>query len=226
MTPMLRSTWILIAVLASLAPASAASARSRDALRGAKLQAVAGMLSITETRCPQGSSACGKATLDEKFDASRPRTRSAEGRTGFPMGARIAGRGSGQCYAESPPETFTGPDGSVQFLGSAARVTPGKFHSTRIVASTSKRGVRIAWLEPLTPGITCDYFGEPDTSLEVPAAQKLADALVSPLIGTRALKRSRFSVTIAGSQEWNDPAADGTQIAGRASWRLKLTYVR
>lgn len=223
---MLRSTWILLAVLASLAPASAASARSRDALRGAKLQSVTGTLTITETRCPQGSSACGKATLDEKFDASKPRTRSAEGRTGFPVGVRVPGRGTGECYAESPPETFTGPDGSVQFLGSAARLTPGMFDTTRVVASTSKRGVRIAWLEPLTPGISCDYFGEPDTKLEVPAAQELPDALISPLIGTRTLNRSRFGVTIAGSREWNEPQSDGSQVNGHASWRLRLNYAR
>ena len=223
---MYRSTWILFAVLAVVALPSAANARPLEALRGAKLQSVAGTLTISETRCAQGSTSCGKATLQEKFEATKPRTRSAEGRAGFPAGVQIPGRGTGQCYAESAPTVITGPDGSVQFLGSSARVTPARFDATRIVASSSRRGIRIAWLEPLTPAIGCDYFGEPDTRLALPAVQDIPSALVSPLIGPRALKRSRFSVTIAGSQEWNEPASDGTQVAGRASWRLKLAYKR
>lgn len=221
---MYRSTLILFAVMAALALPAAASARKVDALRGATLQSVAGTLTITETRCPQGSTSCGKATLDEKFDATKPRTRPADGRTGFPLGVRIPGRGTGQCYAESAPTVITGPDGSVQFIGSSARLTPGRFDATRIVASSSRRGIRIAWLEPLAPAIACDYFGEPDSTLAVPAAQALAGGLISPLIGPRVLKRSHFGVTIAGSQEWNEQAADGTQVAGRASWRLRLEY--
>jgi len=219
---MLRSTWILLAVLASLAPASAASARPRDALRGAKLQSVAGTLTITETRCPQGSNACGKATLVEKFDRAGSRTNSGKGHPGFVASVRISGQGTGQCYAESPNTVITGPDGSVQFIGSAARLIPGRFDFTRIAASSVRRGARIAWLEPLTPGISCDYFGEPDTTLALPATR--AGALLSPLITTRTLERPHFSVTIAGSQEWNEPQPDGSQVNGRASWRLKLKY--
>lgn len=223
---MYRSTWTLIVVLAAVALPAQAAARPLEALRGATLKTVTGTLTITETRCPQGSTSCGKTTLTEKFNAARPRTRATDGRPGFPAGLRISGRGTGQCYQESPPETITGPDGSVQFIGSAARLIPGDFDSTSVVASGSKRGVRIAWLEPLAPGVACDYFGEPDTGLALPVAQALPDALVSPLIRPRALKRSKFSVMIAGSQEWSDPAADGGVVAGRASWRLRLGYKR
>jgi hypothetical protein len=221
---MYRSTWLLIALLAALALPSAAGARARDALHGAKLQSAAGTLTISESRCAQGSTACGKATLTEKFDATSPRTSAGKGRPGFLAAVRIPGRGTGQCYAESPATVITGPDGSVQFIGSAARLLPGKFDSTRIATSSTKRGARIAWLEPVAPGISCDYFGEPDTTLTLPAAY--TSSLLSPLISTRTLKRPRFTVTIAGSQDWNGAAADGTQIASRASWRLKLNYTR
>jgi hypothetical protein len=223
---MYRSTWILLAVLAVVALPAQAAARPLKALRGAELQSVAGTLTITETRCAQGSSSCGQATLTEKFDAAKPRSRSVGGQPGFPAGLRIPGRGTGQCYQESAPEVITGPDGSVQFIGSAARLLPGRFDATSVVGSSTKRGVRIAWLEPLAPLIACDYFGEANTTLALPSAEQLPSALISPLIVPRVLKRSRFSVTIAGSKEWDEPAADGGNVAGRASWRLRLDYER
>jgi hypothetical protein len=222
---MARAASILATVLVLLLPGAA---MARDPLHNAKLQSATGTLTITETRCPPGSTTnCGKARLDEKFSTTpEPTTRSAPGRPGFPLGRRIAGKGSGQCNAESPTTEVTGPDGSAQFLGSASRVTPGKFTGTRIVVASARRGIRIAWLEPLAPGVRCDYFGEAGTDLALPAANELPIALVSPTIAPRVLKRSRFSVTIAGSQEWNEQAADGTAVAGRASWRLRLDYRR
>ena len=223
--PMYRSLWFLCAVIATLSLPAGASARTPDALRGAKLRSATGTLTITETRCPAGSTNCGKTKLEETFKAVKPRTRASEGRPGFSTGVQIVGQGTGSCSAESPVTTVTAADGSLQII-SAARTIPGKFDSTRVVASSTRRGVRIAWLEPLAPAIACDYFGEPDTVLALPAAQRLPSALISPLIRPRALKSSRFSVLIGGSREWNDAAADGTPIAGRASWRLTLKYTR
>jgi hypothetical protein len=221
-----RAASILVPVLVLLTLPAAATAR--DPLRGAKLQSATGTLTITETRCPPGSTTnCGRARLDEKFRAApEPTTRSVPGRPGFPLGRRIAGKGGGQCSAESPTTVVTGPDGSAQFLGSASRVTPGKFAGTRIAVATSRPGIRIAWLEPLAPGIRCDYFGEAGTGLALATGNELPTALVSPMIAPRVLKRSRFSVTIAGSQQWNEQTADGTAVAGLASWRLRLDYRR
>jgi hypothetical protein len=189
----------------------------------ATLQAANGTLEIKETRCPPGSSACGTAQLDESFKAGpKPRTRSAPGRPGFPAGLRIHGKGTGKCYAESPPTTTTAPDGSTQFLGSAARVEPGSFGATRIAVRSGKRGVRIAWLEPLTPSLGCDYFDQPGTNLALPATATLPSALVS----RNALARSRFSITIAGSKDWAEITGDGTRVTGRASWKLQLSFKR
>jgi hypothetical protein len=217
---------LLPALLGLLAPA-VTHARPPDSFRGAKLQAASGTLTIKETRCPPGSSDCGTAQLDERFAAkSGPKTRSAQGRTGFPRGLRIRGTGSGKCYAESPPSVITGPDGSAQFVGSAARLEPGSFSATRVAVAAGKRGVRVAWLEPILPSISCDYFGEPATKLAVPAGQTLQSELVSRTIPPRVLKRSRFSVTIAGSQGWKATAGDGTQVTGRATWKLRLDYAR
>jgi hypothetical protein len=121
--------------------------------------------------------------------------------------------------------TQTGPDGSVQIITGAAQLLPGEFIATRVAIASSKRGVRVAWLEPLAPSIECDYFQEPDTLLALPSTQAVPSALVSPTISARMLKRSRFSITIAGSKEWNDTAADGTIVNGRGSWKLRLDYV-
>jgi hypothetical protein len=41
-----------------------------------------------------------------------------------------------------------------------------------------------------------------------------------------ALARSHFSILIAGSREWSEQAADGTNVSGHASWRLRLDYKR
>jgi hypothetical protein len=221
---MLRLTWIL--VLAALALPASASARPLDVLRNAKLQSASGTLTITETRCPAGaqpgSPDCGKATLDETFDSAAPRTRSVDGAPGFPAGFRATGRGRGTCEAESPTTVVNGPDGSAQLLGGSARVVPGRFDATRVVLAAGKHGVRIAWLEPFAPSIACDYFDEPGTTVDVPIAQGLPSAVIGP----SALKRSRFSATIAGSQDWNEPVADGTQVSGHATWRIRLDYKR
>lgn len=220
-------TSILLAVFVALVTPALAQARPLDSLRGAKLQAASGTLTIKETRCPPGSSNCGTAQLDETFDAKpSPKTRAAQGRSGFSQGLRIRGRGRGKCYAESPPTFTTGPDGSAQFLGSAARVEPGSFSATRVAAAASRRGLRVAWLEPIAPSMGCDYFDEPSTKLSVPSGQQLQNGVVSRTVAPRVLKRSRFSITIAGSQGWNETASDGTQVSGRATWKLRLDYAR
>jgi hypothetical protein len=110
-------------------------------------------------------------------------------------------------------------------LAGSAQLLPGEFATTTIASAGNSRGVRVAWLEPLAPSIDCDYFQQPDTTLGLPATQAVPPALVSPTISARTLKRSHFSVTIAGSQNWNDTAADGTVVTGTASWKLRLDYV-
>jgi hypothetical protein len=220
-------TWILLTSFLTLLAPAISQARPLDSFRGATLQAASGTVTIKEIRCPPGSNDCGSAQLDEKFDArSGPKTRSAQGRSGFPQGLRIRGKGSGKCYAQSPPSFVTGPDGSQQFLGSAARVQPGSFGATRVAAAANRRGVRVAWLEPIVPSIGCDYFDEPSTHVAVPSGQKLQSGLVSHTVAPRVFRRSRFSVTIAGSQGWNRTAADGTRVTGRATWKLRLDYAR
>jgi hypothetical protein len=164
--------------------------------------------------------------LDETFKAGpTAKSRPAQGRPGFPTGSRVHGTGSGKCYAESPATTTTGPDGSAQFLGSAARLEPGSFRTMRIATASSSRGLSITWVEPVTPSLRCNYFGEAGTELALPPGQALPGALVAT-IGPRALKRARYGTTIAGSQDWTSTAADGTQITGRASWKLRLDFRR
>jgi hypothetical protein len=209
--------------LAALVLPAGATARPLDLLRGAKLQAATGSLTISETRCPPGSTDCGHLTLRETLKSGpKPRTRSARGRPGFPVGVRVSAGGGGQCEAESPTTVITAPDGSTQLLSGASRLDPGKFDTTRIVVAGSNRSVRIGWLEPLVPGIACDYFDERGTQLAVPAGPPL-QSVVLPL---HVLKRSRFSATIAGTQQWTGQAADGTQVTGSATWRLRLDYRR
>jgi hypothetical protein len=147
------------------------------------------------------------------------------GRTGFPTGLRVAGRGTGTCESESPTTVVTGPDGSVQLLSGSLLLEPGKFAASRIVAASSKRGLRIAWLEPLAPGIECSYFDEAG-ALSLPIADGVPAELASPVIPPRVLQRKRFGVTIAGSKDWVDQAQDGTQLAAHAAWRLRLEFVR
>jgi hypothetical protein len=214
---------VLALVLALAVPAGAV-ARPRDLLHGAKLESATGTLTISESRCAQGSTAnCGEVRLQEKFKTGpKPGARTTAGRTGFSAGVRINGAGTGECSAQSPTSLVTGPDGSQQFLGAASSVEPGKFAVTRVALAGGRRGVRIAWLEPIAPGFDCDYFNERGTSLRVPAAARLQSSLVR----VRVLKRSRFSVTIAGSKKWTRQESDGTQVSGLASWRLRLTYKR
>jgi hypothetical protein len=223
------STMVLAALAAATVPA-AAGAKGADALRGARLQKAVGHLTISESRCPPGAHAasdCGHAKLIEDFGSgAKPRTATVGGRPGFPLGARINGRGTGACTMESAPTIVTGPDGSAQFLGSASRIVPGRFRATKVVARNGKGGVRVAWLEPLVPAIGCTYFDDRGTRLAVPAAGTVPAGLVSPVIAPRVLRRARFSVRIAGSQEWTDQAPDGTQVSAKASWRLRLAYKR
>jgi hypothetical protein len=215
---------LLLTTLLALVVCAAAQARPIDDLRKAKLQAVTGTVTVSESRCPPGSTSCGKTKLDEKFaTGSAPKTRSAPGLPGFPTGLKIVGQGTGECYAESPV-TASGPDDS-QILTSAARLTPGKFRATRVAVAASKRGVRIVWLDPLRPSISCDYFDQAGTLLSLPPAAEVPKSLVSPTIGARMLKRERFSVTIAGSKDWSETAADGQLVTGSASWKLRLDYV-
>jgi hypothetical protein len=224
---MKRPTLILLTALLALLVPALAAARPLDRLHGAKLQAATGTMTIKETRCPAGSSDCGTTQLDESFGAKpAPRTTSASGGTGFPQGLRVRGKGSSKCSAESPPSVVTGPDGSTQFVGSAARVSPGRFKTTRIALAANKRGVRVAWLEPIAPSVSCNYFDDPATDLAVPARQPLQRGLVSHTIGSRMLKRTRFSITIAGSQGWDETTGDGTRVIGRATWKLRLDYAR
>jgi hypothetical protein len=224
----LASTFLVAALTAAALPAAAGA--GVGALRGAKVHKAVGQLTISETRCPptaQSQSDCGIVRLKEDFGSgATPRSSTVPGRKGFPLGTRISGRGTGVCTAESPPEVVTGPDGSAQFLGSASRLTPGRFRASKVVAGNVRRGIRIAWLEPLAPGIACTYFGERSTKLALPAAGAIPPALVSPVLRARVVRRSRFSVLIAGSQEWTDQEQDGTRVAGKASWRLRLDYTR
>jgi hypothetical protein len=223
----MRSLLVISVLTALLVGPASAGASDLQSLKKAKLQRATGTLTITESRCTPGSSDCGKAKLESAFATTEAsRTQRAQGRPGFPLGASISGRGSGECSAESPTTVVTGPDGSIQFLSGASRLEPGAFQSTRIAAVAGKRGVRIAWLEPLTPGLACDYFEQPDTTLALPASPALPRALISPYLSPRALRRKHFSVTIGGSQDWTEQDADGTNVAGQATWRLRLEYKR
>jgi hypothetical protein len=214
---------ITAVALAGLVLPAGAAARRPDLLRGATLHAAAGSLTISESRCPAGSSDCGHVTLRESVSTRpQPRTRLVGGRVGFPVGVRVAAAGGGRCEAESPTTIITASDGSAQILTGASRVVPGKFNATRIVVAGGKRSVRIGWLEPLSPGIACNYFDERGTELAVPAGPPLQ----SVRLPARTLARSRFSATIAGTQQWTEQAADGTQIRGTATWRLRLDYRR
>jgi hypothetical protein len=218
----LTSTLVLIA----LALPAAAAARPVAGLNGARLQAATATVKLSESRCaPDTTTNCGKSELTETFKGAKPRTTSARGQAGFPAGLKIAGKGSGSCYTESPTETVTGPDGSIQIITGAAQLLPGEFDATRVAIASGRRGVRVAWLEPLAPSIECDYFQEPDTLLALPSTQAVPPALVSPAIGARTLRRSRFSITIAGSKDWSETAADGTIVNGQATWKLRLDYV-
>jgi hypothetical protein len=216
----------LLTALVALLLAGAAQARPLDDFRKARLQRATATLRLSETRCAPGTTTnCGKTQLDESFTSTAPRTGSAPGQPGFPAGVRIPGKGTGQCYTESPTTIQTAPDGSVQVLGGAAQLLPGEFAATRLAVAGTRRGVRVAWLEPVAPSIDCDYFQEPDTLLALPATRPVPSALVSKTIGARTLERGRFTITIARSQGWNDTAADGSQITGTATWKLKLDYV-
>jgi hypothetical protein len=218
----LTSTLLLIA----LALPAGAAARPGAGLQGARLQAATATVKLSESRCAPGTTTnCGKTELTETFKGTTPKTSSVQGQPRFPAGLQIAGKGSGSCYTESPTETVTGPDGSIQIITGAAQLLPGEFRATRVAIAGGKRGVRVAWLEPLAPSIECDYFQEPDTLLALPSTQAVPSALVSPTIGARMLKRSRFSITIAGSKDWNDTAADGTIVNGHGTWKLRLDYV-
>jgi hypothetical protein len=216
----------LLLLLPALVVPAVAQARPLDDLRRAQLKAVTATVTLTERRCPAGSANCGTTKLVETFRSGpKVKTRAAEGRPGFPAGVRIAGKGSGECDEESPSVTITGPDGSVQFLDGALRVTPGRFGATRIAVASNQRSVRVAWLEPLAPSVSCDFFSQPDTVLSLPSTAEVPDALVSPAIGSRVLRRARFSIRIAGSKAWNETAADGRLVTGHASWKLRLDYV-
>src|SRR5690242_18988888 len=78
----------ILALTLALAMPAGAAARSRDLLRGAKLQSATGTLAISESRCPQGSTEnCGEVSLQEKFKSRpRPGARTSAGRTGFSAG--------------------------------------------------------------------------------------------------------------------------------------------
>lgn len=220
----LPSTLLVFVLLALLLPA-AAGARPLDDLRNARLQAVTATVKVTHTRCAPGTTTnCGKAQLDETFRSTKPKTSAVRGQPGFPAGLQIPGQGTGSCYAESPTITQTAPDGSVQIITGAAQLLPGEFAATRVAISGGKRGVRVAWLEPVAPSIDCDYFQTPDTTLALPATQTVPPALVSPMISARTLKRSRFSITIAGSKDWTETAEDGTAVTGKATWKLTLDF--
>jgi ribosomal protein L4 len=50
--------------------------------------------------------------------------------------------------------------------------------------------------------------------------------VTSRLIAPRVLRRSHFTVQIAGKQQWASTAADGTKVTGSGSWSLTLKYTR
>ena len=220
-----------VAAVAASAFPCAARAGTLDAVRAAKLERAVGELKISESRCPAGvqpgSSDCGKLALTSSFaSGARPRTRATAGRAGLPVGRRIPGRGRADCSAESPATVVTGPDGSTQILSGASRLEPGRFTGTQIAVGSAKRGIRFAWLEPLAPSVACMYFDDPATKLALPASAESTGSGVAVTIARRVVRRSRFSVVIAGSREWAEQEPDGTQVAGRASWRLRLDYRR
>jgi hypothetical protein len=218
-----------VAVVAATASPCAAGAGTLDAVRAAKLQGAVGELKISESRCPAGvqpgSSDCGKLALTSSFEsAAKPRTRATAGRAGLPLGRRIPGRGRAECSAESPTAVVTGPDGSTQILSGASRLEPRRFAATQIAVGSGRRGVRFAWLEPLTPSVACTYFDDPATKLALRPSAETADSVVAVTIRRRVVRRARFSVVISGSREWSEQEPDGTQVIGRASWRLRLDY--
>ena len=215
---------------AALAFPGAAVAGTLDAVRASKLLGAAGRLTISESRCPAGvqpgSSDCGKVALSSSFQtAAKPRTRAATGRGNLPIGRLIIGRGRSECSAESPATVATGPDGSTQIFSGASRLEPGQFVTTQIAVGGSKRGVRFAWLEPLAPSVNCTYFDDPATTLALPRlAQAVDSAMATVTVSRRVVRRARFAVVIAGSRDWTEQEADGTQVAARATWRLRLDY--
>ena len=203
---------------------AAARAGALNAARDAELRSAVGSLSITETRCPPGSAACRHLTLTTRFaSGSHPRVRRTRGRARFAFGLRLSGRGSGTCSAESPSVVVAAPDGSMQLLGGAQRAEPANSDATKIFIGAGRRGARWAWREPLTPGFRCVYFDEPGRGLAVPRSAPIP---TSARIPARVLRRSHFTVTIAGSRAWAGQAADGTTVAGHARWRLRLRYSR
>src|SRR3954447_16395501 len=209
-----------------LALPAASNAAPLASLRKATLRAATGNLTISETRCPPvSSSTWGTPRLERSSrSGAKPKTRTTAGRSQFRAGLRIRGKGSGTCSAESPSSFVTGPDGSTQFLGAAQRLEPGAFMATRIAMAGGRRGARVIWLEPLLPSVDCDFFDEPGTTLELPAGQAPPAGLASPMITRDMLRRSRFSITVAGSHDWTETARDGTLITGHASWNLRLDY--
>ena len=197
---------LLLAVTASAVLAAPASAQSP--LAGAVLQSPVGQMTLTQTQCAAGASAsdCGHQRLTFSFNGGQQRATEA-----------LTGAGKGTCSADSPPQIITAPDGSMQILGGAERIDPFATKATKIAIATGSRGLRWTWLEPVTPSYDCTYFDEAGTTLAVPSAGGIPASLSSRWIAPRVLKRSRFTVRIAGKETW---------ATGSGTWTLTLHYTR
>jgi hypothetical protein len=215
---------LLLALLVGVVLPAAARAGALNAARDAELRSAVGSLSITETRCRPGSADCRHLTLRTRFASGHHlRVRHSRGRAQFALGVRLSGRGSGECAAESPAVLVTAPDGSMQLLGGAQRVEPASSDATGIFIGAGRRGARWAWREPLAPGFRCVYFDQPGYGLALPRSVPIP---TSAWIPAHVLRRSHFTVTVAGSRAWAGQAADGSTVTGHARWRLRLRYSR
>jgi hypothetical protein len=194
--------------------------------------ALHGTFSISEQRCPPGSSAgplsCSVAQVRVSYTSpTRPAARAVAGAVGFARALRISATGSGRCGAESPESVFTSPDGAVQILPPASRLERFKTTSAVVLIDPHARTARFAWLDPLEPAFTCGYLGDPTSKLAVPTNGGLVPrALASGWISPRKIAAKRFSVVIRGSKTWDGASDDGLQLHGRASWNLRLDLGR
>ncbi|MEA2423626.1 MAG: hypothetical protein QOH13_36 [Thermoleophilaceae bacterium] len=213
----------LLAAVALLCAPTAASAASP--LAGATLTSVVGTLDIHTARCPGPSDpaakTCGKLDTQTTFtSATKAPSKTIAGVPKFATGLRIAGSGQSRCTSESPSAGLVQGDTGAIDLESALHVVNAGIASTDLFVATSRRGVRWAWGEPLTPTAPCNYFFGSGTGANPALA-------TSPWIGASLLRHKRFNVTLEGTDnpfEKVDP--DGTYVYGQSTWKLVLQYRR